>query len=587
MFDKIYRIHPTIGFARVGNAEAMDHYVGPTIPEANESSNPKAYLSQFPKEYKKDGKIKPQAAFFTIWEYKEKNNKPVREITLDLRDIESIGWKVYLVNKKAAFYKFVANYGRDLTNNEGRRNKGKEEDWTMDPGYRTISGKNMGNKNDFRFKKGTSSDPGKEKWVKDQKEDHKYLGELFTDDKGRLKVVGGKGVAAPIANKYKLKESFNNKGWYDDVSDGTVEASITLRGGKVVNAIPAWVMVSPPDYAPEIKQPVTLYDLLNSAAARTKDFLKHPMTELYPHLKDILTDYIANSFGSLTAYKPNFHDDIYPILSKGFYSRFVHAETYAHHGSIDIKSLLTSLNDNTPALKPLREIIFKKMREPGTEGELKDIEKIKKKKKQLDFNKVTVLMPFLFGDDFGSAGEPYLTLTPLQYDLLKRWADGDFIVSTDFTRVDAPVSLDMASMENANGGAFYPGTDLGWQITNAKLFNEPFRLDYNADDQYKASDIKGKIAPGYFTRQLAEPWHADFTSCMKDEKLFYGFWPSQRPDDVLVGGKMVPWFRNNKGKPAGGFDAMVSKWYELGFVTRNPDKTSTDYFIETERGTIK
>lgn len=584
MFDKIYRIHPSIGFARLGNADALDHFVGPTIPESNAAD--KNYSKQFPDTYKKDGKIRPQAALFTIWEYKEKNGKPIREITLDERDVESIGWKVNLANKKAAFYKFAAYYGRTEPNDQGFRNKGKPDEWTMLPGPRTISGKNIGNKDDFRFKKGTSGDPTKEQWLKDQKPDHQYLGELFTDDKGRLKVIGGKGIGAAVNKKFKLKETFNNAGWYDDVSDGTVEVSITFKRGKVVNAIPAWVIVAPPDYAPEIKQIVTLYDYLSLGATIIPGLLKSPMLELYPHLKDIADEFKANGVFELTTYKPHFHDDIYPILLKAFNSKFVHAETYKAHGLVDVYNLISSLNNNDPSLKSMRQILFKKLREPYSQGELAEVKKAVKKKK-FSFKSVNVLMPLLFGDTFGEEPSPYLTLTHVQYQVMKRWADGDFIVSSGPTKVDNPMALDIASLENAVGGAFYPGTDIGWSIASAKIFSEPFRIDHTADDQYQAKEITGKIAPGYFTRQLAVPWHADFMSCAKDSVTFYGFWPSQRPDDVLVGGSMKPWYRNDKGKFPGSWDLMVAKWYELGFVTKNPDKTSNDYYIETERGSIK
>ena len=59
--DKIYKIHPTIGIARVGNADADDYFPGPSIPEANESMDKKKYAKQFSKPNKKDGKIRPQS----------------------------------------------------------------------------------------------------------------------------------------------------------------------------------------------------------------------------------------------------------------------------------------------------------------------------------------------------------------------------------------------------------------------------------------------------------------------------------------------------------------------------------------------
>lgn len=566
MKEKIYRIHPNIGFARVGNADAKEHFVGPTIPMANESHHTKAYKDQFQTQYKKNGKVRPQAALFTIWEYEKDTNTPIREIVLGADKIEAIGWQVHLVNKKADFFKFAGTYGQVSANPEGKRNDDKKN-WIMDPLPRKISGPNQGYKDSFRFKKGTSEDPSKEKWIDGQPEEHQYLGELLTDEKGRLKIIGGKGIAATVIKKSKLTDAFNNPGWYDDVSDGLVQASITIkkfRKSEVVNAIPSWVMIGPPDFVPEIRQVVTLYDLLADMAVRNKEFMDHPILGLYPHLKEISKDFKADSSRTvLRSYKPHFHDDIYPILINAYSARFLHKEAYEHHGSMDVSSedMVNSLNNNTAGYKPLRSRIFDKIRKPYIEGkpldpdiekEMKlvyDNKKNKFKKINLKDAAVTevIKMPLLFAETYGVEDRPFLTLTPTQYQILKRWVDGDFIVSKNYTKVDNPIALDIASMENALGGGFYPGIDYSWSIKYTTNYSEPFRVDPNNKDGYAGGGSE-KISPGYFSRQMGEPWHTDFTSCAKNDDNFFGFWPSQRPDDVLVKGNMTPWFRNDKIK---------------------------------------
>ena len=50
-----------------------------------------------------------------------------------------------------------------------------------------------------------------------------YLGEIFTDDDGRLMVLGGHGVSASYDGTRAITFA-NNEGWHDDVSDGPVNA---------------------------------------------------------------------------------------------------------------------------------------------------------------------------------------------------------------------------------------------------------------------------------------------------------------------------------------------------------------------------
>src|SRR5207245_4211012 len=76
----------------------------------------------------------------------------------------------------------------------------------------------------------------------------------------------------------------------DDVSDGPVRARLSLHGtGQVVDAVAAWVIVTPPDYAPEISNLVTLYDVLYDVAVNTRQILPAPATISYrKHIRPIL-----------------------------------------------------------------------------------------------------------------------------------------------------------------------------------------------------------------------------------------------------------------------------------------------------------
>ena len=62
-----------------------------------------------------------------------------------------------------------------------------------------------------------------------------YLGELQTDDHGRLIFLGGRGLSASLGNTPIYTPSdpnsfINADGWYDDTSDGPVMASVSIGG---------------------------------------------------------------------------------------------------------------------------------------------------------------------------------------------------------------------------------------------------------------------------------------------------------------------------------------------------------------------
>ena len=84
-----------------------------------------------------------------------------------------------------------------------------------------------------------------------------YLGQLRTDSDGRLIVLGGKGKSSyQTATPPPLPEYGNNDGWFDDVSDGPVTVTVSIRGTSGTTRAAtdpsdgAWVLCGPPDFAP-------------------------------------------------------------------------------------------------------------------------------------------------------------------------------------------------------------------------------------------------------------------------------------------------------------------------------------------------
>src|SRR5438128_7746039 len=127
---KTIKIHPAIGIARLGNSPT-DFFVGPEKPGAHRRP-PGGYRDA-------KGRIKRQAARFRLFGY-DKSGKLVREITA--KDA-TITWTVHLANKKAEWIKFQGR--KSITNPNLRRNKNVADrnSLIIDPGPRSVSGKNQ------------------------------------------------------------------------------------------------------------------------------------------------------------------------------------------------------------------------------------------------------------------------------------------------------------------------------------------------------------------------------------------------------------------------------------------------------------
>jgi hypothetical protein len=493
-----FKIHPAIGIARLGNSP-NDFFIGPEIP------------GKYPKPeggYKdSQQKVKRQAARFRIFGY-DKKGKVVKEITA--KDA-TIKWTVHLANKKSAWKRFEG-----LEKNTSLRNATiPRSQLEIDPGSRSLSSVNAVAK----------FDTGK---FMDKKVP---LGEIHTDNKGRLLVLGGFGKSKSALLDNPILDFANNDGWHDDVSDGPVNAAITLKGSaKTFNASGSWVVCAPPDFAPSIANAITLYDTLLQVAV---DKLAYKLPR-----------------------KPSFVNDIRPILERANNMRWVcnlvemhmashpAAEGDSHHGNTDDHnnnhhhdedlpphhSLDVAINSPIPA--EARKAIFKKLRNPdsptdqATEGSD---------------------MPMIHNDYDNEANEP---LTRIQYEIMS------------IQKTITPEGLDRAALESCAGAAFYPGIEASWMIRDTYKFAEAFRLDQT---NRTAGDI---------TKQMAVPWQADFYDCKQQDEL--AWWPAQRPDQVFPsrGGEQVPWTRDH----AGSYELMTKNWHKLGFVIKKGTS-----FVESER----
>jgi L-Lysine epsilon oxidase N-terminal/L-lysine epsilon oxidase C-terminal domain len=500
------KIHPSIGIARIGNSPT-EFFIGPEKPGAR--TRPKGGYRDA------EGRIKRQAARFRLFGYDKKGNL-VKEIT---RADASVEWTVHLANRKADWREFDG-----LNSSTPLRNAGiaSRTSLVIDPGERTATGSNQR----------ASFDTGAFLGVTVP------LGEMRTDNRGRLLVLGGFGNSGSPTDK-PLQHWANNDEWHDDVSDGPVNATVTFkRNGQTINAVGAWVICAPPSFAPPLDHVITLYDVLLQMAV-DKLGLKRPV-------------------------KPSFTKDIYPLLQRAINTKWVSAmvaDPEAHeHGNASRHEHGTP-SSATPAHASFKAVIPP----PGTATARRKIFD-KLRNPALPYNKDSGEsdMPMIWSDYYlNGKNEP---LTKIQYGYIKKWKNGNFINDwhgpSKPPKQITPAGLDRAALEGCIGAPLYPGIEASWLLRDAYTFSEPFRLNHS---NLEAGDI---------TKQMAVPWQADFYDCSQEGEL--AWWPAQRPDDVFpeTGGPQVPWIRHHVSSRSG----MVKNWHKLGFVVKRGAK-----YVETER----
>ncbi len=661
---KYCRIYPGLGIARVGNSPD-EFFIGPESPGCYEE----------PEGGYKDshGRVKRQGARFRVYAYGEPQADGTETVLGELtaKDADII-WHVHLANKKADWYEFRGSYRNptrehpdqrfiNMTEPRNQQMPGQPGDESrralvIDPGPRTITGRNQkGVRLDGTFgplplveppppnmfpgqgfnatifngpipesvrdsiagakgaqRSQSAESESKPEKIKMSRKVDVHLGELRTDEAGRLIVLGGHGKSATVWDNeigtypnYPANDQFyfsNNDFWHDDTSDGPITAHVTLKDGRHLEVRgSAWVLVAPPKFAPAHINLTTLYETAEQAA-REKFPEKFPSDD-----------------------KVYFMRDIYPILKRLDDLQWVNKTVYRGHGpdsngsflSPDmLKRLASKTDEGTPPgeLRPsqLRRSVFKRIRNPH----LKPGSPEAARQDNYDF------MPQMFGDNgepsYSSARVPqpepgaalFQTLLTSQYDKLERWARGDFeegyppdwVDGVELSQLPAdlqPRALDRAALHPCVGGPFFPGIEMTYIATFEETWSEPFRIN---DKVYEAGDI---------TKFMALPWQADFYECNLN------WWPAQRPDDIVteseynavlpsydpsvtqeaIGAALADRILWARGLPdpnlstsyPRGDNMMVKHWYDLGFVVpregpKGPDGEPQTVYIETERG---
>src|SRR5215471_2129091 len=263
MPERQYRIHPAIGIARLGDAARSDaskdfYFVGPEIPELPANVDPQSGAQR---EFKTpDGQVKAQAARFHIFEYEKGNDgkfHPIGEVkTSETTRAVKITWTVHLANRKANFCTFhgqagaedsplFASYGTPQNpklkvRNDKLKTSIERKKWLeLDPGPQHVNGGDTVTVAHFTIDR----DLKKSKPSGETKLKIRTLGELRSDADGHLIVIGGMGQSDfdPGLGRETIRHFANNDGWFDDMSDGPVEAELTINGVKQ-EAAGAWAV---------------------------------------------------------------------------------------------------------------------------------------------------------------------------------------------------------------------------------------------------------------------------------------------------------------------------------------------------------
>lgn len=522
------QIFPSIGVARLGNSPDA-FYLGPESP-----GMPLQPAGGFKDAH---GRVKRQAARFRIYAF-DAEGRVVKELT----DADAqITWTVHLANKKASFHEFKGRY----VPTPPLRNPTVQADLPpdqrslliIDPGPRSIQGRGQGGGARHAFDTGTigplpiassgTRSNGTPRYAQSAGE-LVPLGEIRTDEAGRLLVLSASGDAGSLIDDNPIQDYANNDNWYDDVADGPVTAAVKLHDG---TAVPvrgrAWVLCVPPHFTTETICITTLYDQMEEVAGLDK--------------RD----------------KLSFARDIWPIFERVASYRWVNQTALIGHGPGRMADFLdptmaARMADARPENRDFRERVFMRIRNPAqvpTER-IWDTNSGKQYAPDAENQSDGYYMPPMAGD-YGWAGPTdrdatsWLTVIPAQYRRLERWRDGDFVndwpalgqlglpapLPLEALPVDEqPRALTRAVLERTIGAPFYPGIEMTYVVRDPALYAEPFRFADN-------------LGPGDITRWMALPWQADFFEC----NTFW--WPSARPDDVIPSETYLQVVKGMQGRP--------------------------------------
>lgn len=647
-----FRLHPSINFARVGSSD--DFYLSPETSAGLPVAGEEHLLGGLPIRQgtenepissedlrDSDGNLLRQAARFRIYAYDfvppdtYPNGGGVEVVVgtrlADGRVVADVVWTVHLANKKANAYDVIPSQGLQAFADDklpGLRNASlygtvdspqRLQQLVIDPGPRALAARTGGI---VAFDAGTvASYSDGDGGIAEQPQypvsfpstvnsrlfqpsgPLDSLGELRSDEQGRLLVLAGHGRTAAVYDEYgdpmPLTGDLNNDGWFDDAADGPVSATIVFADGSVEEAFGGWVVCGDPAFAPQIRNVVSVWDDVYDAWIRELD--------LQPE--------ICRGGVFQSDYRPSFAADIHPVFRASSMQRW----------TANLPDLAVKAHDAVGAISatddPDRTIMsgLAYVRNPNNDGEL---------------SVGVPLMPLSLGE----AGTDFLAVSRTQYFFLEQWSLGRFDPEAG-TRLGPGEYLDMAALSNCLGGRYVPGIELSYPVRQPDLYDTdwrtsgagPFRIRHRSLDYATATKaapflsggwiplhgMSDGLEPGDLSKFMSVPWQTDYNSCSIHQPsintsgrntatgnptTLYWSWPSQRPDAVypatqVVNGVLPPrvWSIRGPGtltndpKSAATFQKAlqsVQQWDRIGVVLQGPVIRGGDYppdfFLEAE-----
>ncbi|NER36032.1 MAG: hypothetical protein F6J93_18955 [Oscillatoria sp. SIO1A7] len=594
-----YVIHPAIGVARVGNHDD-EFFLAPNeiggLPincDANGNETGGAVS-----EFKVGGKIKRQGQKFRVYKYDDTGNATEVDLS-DSTQVESVTWTVRLANKKAVWYEYSELLGNLLlgennsyqNQNVPRRNDDVSDRQTLiiDSGEVQITGTEA--QKELNDQVPGSHFPNPDEFDFPGKPDDNYgtlftkIGDLKTDSQGNLIVLGGHGDSWGLT---ELEGYGGGNYWFDDISDGSVTCEFTPVGG-TAQKLQAWVIVGPPDFAPEISNISSWDDTAFDVAVREFDLVP----EMY------LKGQRPLGFLGIPGWNPDFmasyERDILPIINR----------ISGYHWVANVQSMIAfssnifDFSDPSDDNKPNRQKYFSYFRQPESK------EVVANGNPPPPYSAPSVqtnlfsgqtngsqpytgipLMPLNSGSNSVSEAniKKFLTLTETQYFLLYQWSEGKFYKGETPTdnhgNVVAEYPLcpeDSASIGNVVGLPQCPGIEVTWTTQNQAIYEvNQIGQSNKSQIEIKQAVVSGSLGdenrdecattyqscePGDLTKRMAIPWQADFYNCTyqlvnytdpdtnKVEEggesvplrpnYFAYWWPPQAPWDVLNGLNLI------------------------------------------------
>lgn len=560
------RIHPAIGFARVGNSD--DYYLGPETMAASpqdgsvitgglpikKGTDSTTITSADIRD--SDGKLKRQAARFKIYQYPTEGGALSYPVTggeeviigsqVDGKKVVDIIWTAHLANKKANCWEIdeVANEGIDLYKPHKATWNGQTFDVDTPP-LRNPDYKASPCQNPYEI---NPADPTR-------------LKDLVID-------AGPRAIKASEGNK---AVPFNNSSTasYYDATTGTIQPltqypiQFPLATGTPTNGS------DPIDYLGEIlTEPNGRLVVLGGHGLACAFNDQGEFDPSQPLCKDVDNDNWTDdtSDGPVTAvlvfddgtqqpiegsawvvatdpaYAPqtlnavSLWDDVYNTWLENFdlqpniYAGGNYQTDYKPYFEDDVFPTLNAAhmqmwNTNLPD-KAINA--HKNMQGLTADNPFPDLMNFLRNPDGSQNASGSPLMPLSLGD----ANQSFLTLSKQQYFFMEQWTAGNY-ATTPPPKLGPGEELDKNILTNCLGGRFSPGIDLTFIVRDPDLYNKdwtnpaigPFRINAKHLEYSTAKSDQpflgvgytplqtNMVEPGDLCKFMAVPWHTDYNSC--------------------------------------------------------------------------